>query len=110
MLYTKNNDTPHFNRVSDEGKSCGMVGTMHAVSYTKTASYGTVSETYDSLQKGRNCVFAMNSYDQWNLGVWLLTQIEISEWGLEEKKFTEAAKISTPSFEAEANDSNSLQL
>ncbi len=69
VRYTENNDTPHFNRISDEEKDCSVVGTAHAVSRTKTPSYGTVSETFDSLQKGRNCVFATNNQNQGNLGV-----------------------------------------
>ncbi len=35
------------------------MSTAHAVSHAKTMLYGTVSETFDSLQKGRNCGFVM---------------------------------------------------
>ncbi len=59
VRYIENNDTQHFNRISDEEKVCGVVGTIiYAVSHTKTTLYGTVLETFDSLQKGRNCLFA----------------------------------------------------
>ncbi len=110
VRYTINNDTPHFNQISDEEKDCGIVGTTHAVSYTKTMSNGTVSETLDALQKGRSCVFATNNHCWWNLGTWLWTQIEILESSLEGKKFTEATKILIPSFKGEANDDNGLLL
>ncbi len=81
IKYTKNNDTPHFNWKSEEEKCCGMVGTAHAVSHTKTRLYGTVSETFDLLRKERKCIFAMNNRYWWNTGAQLRTQIEILEWG-----------------------------
>ncbi len=69
IRYTKNNETPHFSQISDEEKSCGTVGSAHAVSCAKTTLYGTVSETFDALWKGRNCIFATNNRYLWNLGV-----------------------------------------
>ncbi len=57
VTYTENNNTPHFNRISDEEKDCGTVSSTHTVSHAKTTAYGTVSETFDSLRKGRNYVF-----------------------------------------------------
>ncbi len=60
--YTKNNDTPRFNQIPDEEKCCRVVGTAHAVFHSETTSYGSVSETFDSLQKGKSCVFAMNNH------------------------------------------------
>ncbi len=39
-------------------------------------SHGTVLETFDSLRKGRNCVFATNNLCRWNLSAWLWTQIQ----------------------------------
>ncbi len=52
IRYTKNKDTPHFNRIYDEEKGCSILSMAHAVSHTKTTPYGTASETFDSLQKG----------------------------------------------------------
>ncbi len=94
----------------DEVKGWGMVSTTHGISSPKTISYGTVLETFDLLWKGRNCVFAMNNHYWRNTGVWLQTQIEISRRPLEGKKFKEAVKILTLTFEGETNDDNSLQL
>ncbi len=42
ISYTENNDTLHFNKISDEEKGCDVVGTAHAVFCTKTVEYGTV--------------------------------------------------------------------
>ncbi len=64
IRYTKNNDTLHFNQISDEEKGCSMAGITHAVSCTKTTLYGTELEVFDSLQKGRNCVFPTNNHYQ----------------------------------------------
>ncbi len=102
--------TLHFNKISDEGKGCGAVCTAHAVSHTKITSYRTVLKTFDSLWKGRNCVFAINNHYQCNLGARFQTWIEISERDLEGKKFTKATKIPMPSFEGETNDDNGLWL
>ncbi len=60
VRYTKNNDMLHLNRISEEEKGSSMMGTAHAVSCTKTSD-GTLSVTFDSLQKGRNCVFETNN-------------------------------------------------
>ncbi len=54
----KNHDTLHFNRTSPEQKVCDVVGTIHAVSHVKTTLYWTLSETFDSLPKRRNWIFA----------------------------------------------------
>ncbi len=90
--YVENNDTLHFNQITDEEKGCRAVVTTHAVSHAKTL-YGTVSDIFDSLQKGRNCVFTMNNHYfvtnnhyWWNLSALLWTWTEISERGLEGKK------------------------
>ncbi len=42
VRYTKNNNTPHFNQISDEEKGYGAVDTTHAVSHSKTTSNETV--------------------------------------------------------------------
>ncbi len=73
---------------------------------TKTMSHGTVSETLDSLQEGRNCVFATNNRYRRTMDVRLKTQIEISESGLKGKNFTETANIPMPSFKGKTNDDN----
>ncbi len=108
ISYTKNNDASYFSRIFDEEKGCGVVDTTHAISHTKTTLYRTVLETFNSFPKMKKLCFCNKNCYQWNLGVWLWTQIEILEQGLEGKKFTEATKIPTPSFEGEINDDNDL--
>ncbi len=106
--YTENNNTRHFNWISDEGKGCGNVGTANAVSCAKTMLCGTVLETFDSLQKGKNYVFATNNHID---ATWCMTSN--LNWILRvrfgRKKITEVAKIPMPGFEDETNDNNGLQ-
>ncbi len=45
--------------------------------HTKTTSYGIVWETFDSLQKWRNCVFATNNHYRWKLG-WVTSNLNWS--------------------------------
>ncbi len=95
----KKDDRTHFNWIFGEEKYCSTVDTARTVSHVKLMLYGTMLETFDSLRKGKNFVFATNNPYRWNIGVWLRTWIEIFERGLEGKKFLEATKILMPSFE-----------
>ncbi len=61
FLPQKQTSSSHFYGKSDEEKGCRVVNTAQAVSPAKTMSYGTMLETFDSLQKGRNCVFSTNN-------------------------------------------------
>ncbi len=108
VRYTENNDTPHFNRISDEKKGCGILGTTHAAFHTKKCM--ELIRNIDSLWKGRNWVFATNNHYRWNLGAWLQIQIEISDRGVKGKILTKVAKIPIPSFKGETNACNGLQL
>ncbi len=85
IMYTANYDIPHFNRISDEEKGCGMVGTAHAVFCAKTTLYGTkvwncVRNIWIITKRKESCFF--NNPFRWNLGVRLQTRTEISERGL----------------------------
>ncbi len=112
IRYTKNNNTLHFNQISDEEKDCGFVTTTCMLFPTQKQWHMELCQKHLICykKKKRNCNFAMNNHYGWNLDAWLQTQIEISEQNSEEKKFTEAAKILTSCFEGETNDDNGLRL